>query len=221
MAGTRSPSVAVEPAGLLYQPEFVTEAEEQELVAAFETGEFAEVRMRGQTARRTVLHYGYRYDYEGWTLVPADPLPASVAWLRDRAAAFAGIPPADFAEVLVTRYPPGAGIGWHRDAPLFGPTVAGVSLLAGCNLRFQRRTQGTRQVHALALAPRSAYLLRGAARWSWQHSIPAVKELRYSVTFRTLAAATAGTVSHASSRSRAASTSHTPISRRPGSTTPP
>ena len=186
VAAVRTPSVAEEPAGLLYQAGAVTEAEEQALVAAIEAMEFSEVRMRGQTARRTVLHFGYRYDYEAWTLVPTDPVPASMTWLLDRAAAVAAVDPGDWAEVLVTRYPPGAGIGWHRDAPMFGPKVVGLSLLAPCRLRFQRRTPDRRFVHELQLAPRSAYVLAGAARWSWQHSIPAMDALRYSVTFRTL-----------------------------------
>lgn len=182
----RVPTVAEEPDGLVYQPEFVTEAEEGALVAAFDTGDWEEVHMRGQTARRTVRHFGHRYDYEGWRLVPADPLPDSVVWLRRRAGALAEVAPDDFTETLVTRYPPGAGIGWHRDAPLFGAKVVGVSLLAPCRMRFQRRTAEVRRVHELQLAPRSAYVLSGAARWSWQHSIPAVAGLRYSVTFRTV-----------------------------------
>ena len=186
MVAARVPTVAEEPAGLVYVPGFVSEAEAGALVAAFDNGGFEEVRMRGQAALRTVRHFGHRYDYEGWRLVPADPLPESVAWLRERAGALAEVDPAEFTETLVTRYPPGAGIGWHRDAPLFGPKVVGVSLLAPCRLRFQRRSTDVRRVHELQLAPRSAYLLSGAARGSWQHSIPAVAELRYSVTFRTV-----------------------------------
>ena len=143
--------------------------------------------MHGQVARRTVLHFGYRYDYEGWKVVPTEPLPASLEWLRERAAALVGVATDDFAETLVTRYPPGAGIGWHRDAPLFGPQVVGVSLLSPCSLRFQRGKGDTRRVFALELAPRSVYVLSGPARSSWQHSITTTKSLRYSVTFRTLA----------------------------------
>jgi alkylated DNA repair protein (DNA oxidative demethylase) len=176
-----------EPPGLVYLPDFLSEAEEQALVAAIEALEFSEVRMRGQVARRTVAHFGLHYDYEGWGLTPADPLPTPLSWVRDRAAATAGVEPAELVETLVTRYPPGAGIGWHRDAPMFGPKVVGVSLLSDCRMRFQRRAQEVRRVYELALAPRSAYVLAGAARWSWQHSIPATTGLRYSVTFRTLA----------------------------------
>ena len=160
----RAPTVVVEQLeGLRYEPEFATEEEEAALVALFEQRQFSEIHMRGQVARRTVLHFGYRYDYEGWTLVPVEPLPPSATWVRDRAATLAEVDPAALAETLVTRYPPGAGIGWHRDAPLFGPKVVGVTLLSGCSLRFQRRRAGIRELHVLELAPRSAYVLAGSA----------------------------------------------------------
>lgn len=89
-------------------------------------------------------------------------------------------------QILVTRYPAGAGIGWHRDAPAFGPAVVGVSLLSACTLRLQQRGADVRRTWALELEPRSAYMLGGAARSSWQHSIPATKLERWSVTFRTV-----------------------------------
>jgi alkylated DNA repair dioxygenase AlkB len=90
------------------------------------------------------------------------------------------------AQTLVTRYPPGATIGWHRDAPVFGPVVVGVSLRSACLLRLQRRVGEERRVHEVELAPRSAYLLGGRARSAWQHSVPPVAALRYSITFRTV-----------------------------------
>ncbi len=183
----RLPAATERPEGLLYRTDFLSREEERSLVSELETWEFSEVRMRGRAARRTVVHFGYRYGYESWDLVPTDPLPTNLEWLRDRAAALAGIEAVDVAETLVTRYPPGAGIGWHRDAPLFGSRVVGVSLLSACPMRFQRRIGPERQVFTLELDPCSAYVLTGAARWSWQHSIPATKGLRYSVTFRTLA----------------------------------
>ena len=179
------------PEGLAYVPDLLTGDEELALVAIFEDMEFFEVRMRGQAARRTTRHFGYRYDYEGWTVVPTEPLPSSLEWLRRRSAALAELPPDAFAETLVTRYPPGAGIGWHRDAPMFGPTVVGVSLLSPCRLRLRPSARQPGHVHEVELAPRSAYVLGGKARSSWQHSIPPVKERRYSFTFRTLRGATA------------------------------
>ena len=186
MAATRAPTVTEEPAGFLYVANFLDEAEEQGLVTACDAMAFSEIRMRGQAAKRTVAHFGLRYDYESWGLVPVDPWPASLSWVRERAATLAGVEPAELEEALVTRYPTGAGIGWHRDAPRFGPKVVGISLLSPCRMRFQRRVAAHRHVYERELAPRSAYVLGGAARWSWQHSIPATAALRYSVTFRTL-----------------------------------
>jgi DNA oxidative demethylase len=174
------------PEGLLYREDFISAKEEAQLLSELEALEFRAVVMHGQAARRTVRMFGLDYDYEHGGLVPADPLPTSMSWLRDRCAEWMERDPADLVQILVSRYPAGAGIGWHRDAPMFGSKIAGVSLLAPCRMRFQRTVQGTRSVAELVLAPRSAYLLTGKARWSWRHSIPATKALRYSLTFRTL-----------------------------------
>src|SRR5215210_153669 len=174
------------PEGLVYREAFVTPDEEAALLDVFEAMEFHAVTMRGQTARRTVRHFGLDYDYESGELVPADPLPEPMLWLRERCADLMDREPVDLVQILVSRYPSGAGIGWHRDAPMFGSRIAGVSLLAPCRMRFQRTVGGVRETAEIELAPRSAYVLSGKARWSWQHSIPATKELRYSVTFRTL-----------------------------------
>jgi alkylated DNA repair dioxygenase AlkB len=174
------------PEGLVYVEEFVSEDEERSLLSALEAMDFRELTMRGQTARRTVRHFGLDYAYESGEVVPTDPLPEEMAWLRERCAGLIRRDPDDLAQVLVSRYPAGAGIGWHRDAPIFGSKIAGVSLRASCRMRFQRTLRGERSVAAIELAPRSAYVLSGPARWSWQHSLPATKDLRYSVTFRTL-----------------------------------
>jgi DNA oxidative demethylase len=174
------------PEGLVYRDDFVSADEERDLLALFGEMDFRPVEMRGQVAKRTVRHFGLDYEYESGALVPAEPIPAPMAWLRDRCAALIEREPEDLVQILVSRYPDGAGIGWHRDAPMFGSRIAGVSLRAPCRMRFQRTVKGERSTAAIELAPRSAYLLSGAARWSWQHSIPATKDLRYSVTFRTL-----------------------------------
>ena len=181
-------SVAAErPEGLEYRPDFVTEDEERALLALLEELGFREFTMRGQKALRTVRHFGYDYDYENYgRLLPADPLPDELTWLRDRCAELADVAPDELAQTLVSRYPPGAPIGWHRDAPMFGAKVVGVSLGSACRMRLQRGKGEERRVYELELEPRSAYVLGGPARSQWQHSIPAVKQLRYSVTFRTL-----------------------------------
>jgi alkylated DNA repair dioxygenase AlkB len=172
--------------GLTYIEEFVTEDEERDLLGVLERLDYQEVTMHGQTARRTVRMFGLDYDYSSRDVVPTDPLPEEMLWLRERAAALIEREPDDLAQILISRYPPGAGIGWHRDAPMFGSKIAGVSLRAPARMRFQRTVKGEREVEAIELAPRSAYVLSGPARWSWQHTIPATKDLRYSITFRTL-----------------------------------
>ena len=110
-------------------------------MAELERLEFEKVRMRGQTARRTVRHFGVDYDYQGGTVSPGKPLPASFEWLRERSAALAGLDADDLAQTLVSRYPPRAGIGWHRDAPMFGSKIVGVSLLSESRLRLRPRKE--------------------------------------------------------------------------------
>jgi alkylated DNA repair protein (DNA oxidative demethylase) len=105
--------------------------------------------------------------------------------VRARAAELAAIRPEELVEILVQRYPPGSTMGWHRDAPAFD-IVVGISLGSAARLRFQRGKGAARRMWEILLEPRSGYVLAGQSRWSWQHSIPSAKELRYSITFRTL-----------------------------------
>jgi DNA oxidative demethylase len=174
------------PTGLLYRPDLIDPDEEASLLRLIERLDFRELTMRGQTARRTVRLFGYDYDYEAGELQPGEPLPAELTWLRDRCADLAELAGPELVQTLVSRYPPGAGIGWHRDALMFGSKVIGVSLLSACRMRFQRRAKETRLVYAVDLEPRSGYVLGGSSRWAWQHSIPPTKALRYSITFRSL-----------------------------------
>jgi len=177
----RNPSGPM-PEGFRYVPEFLSAAEEHALLAKIQEAAFREVRMRGQVALRRAAHYGWDYGYESWRIAPTAPVPAWLWPLRERAAALIHVVPEALEEVLVTEYPPGAGIGWHRDAPMFGPAVVGISLGAAARFRFRREGETS----AVLVEPRSAYVLDGPARTEWQHSIPATKALRYSITFRTL-----------------------------------
>jgi alkylated DNA repair dioxygenase AlkB len=174
------------PQGLVYEPDFLGAGEERALLHELERLDYREISMRGQTARRSTRHFGYDYDYHGASVAPGDALPAWLLPLRSRSGELAGVEPAELVEALITRYPAGAGIGWHRDAPKFGPEVIGVSLLSACRMRFQRGKGDQRGVFDLELAPRSAYVLSGESREEWQHSIPPTEELRYSITFRAL-----------------------------------
>jgi alkylated DNA repair protein (DNA oxidative demethylase) len=171
------------PDGFEYEDGFLSEDEERVLLEAMAGVEFKTFEMRGQVAKRRVAHFGFDYGYDSWKVTPSTPFPAFLLPLRDRVAQYLDVAPEEVAEALVTEYTPGAGIGWHRDAPVFG-VVAGVSLLADCDFRF-RRGEASNTV-PLRVARRSVYKLTGEARWGWQHSIPPMKELRYSITFRTL-----------------------------------
>ncbi len=174
------------PPGFEYKADWIAAEEEQFLLWHIERLKFADVRMHGVTAKRRVVHFGWDYGYESWTIEPTEPIPDWLMPLRVRAAEVMGLPAEAVKEALVTCYESGAGIGWHRDAPMFGPTVVGVSLLGTCRMRFQRHAGGQRQTAEAVLAPRSCYLLSKAARFIWQHSIPPIKQRRYSITFRTL-----------------------------------
>ena len=178
------PAALGAPEGFEYEPEFLDEREELALLEWIEHEvEFTTFAMRGQEARRRVAHFGYNYRYDGGSVEAKEPLPVALLPLRERVAAFLELSPSEVVEALVTEYTPGAGIGWHRDAPVFG-VVAGVSLLADCDFRFRRGESG--RSLALNVARHSVYKLTGESRWGWQHHIPPVKTLRYSITFRTL-----------------------------------
>jgi alkylated DNA repair dioxygenase AlkB len=171
------------PEGFVYQPDFLTPDEERGVLSEIERLEFGQFVLRGVAARRRVVHFGWRYRPESTSLQEGPPIPSFLEPLRERAGHLAGLPAADLLEALVMEYPPGAPIGWHRDAPMFG-VIVGISLLGACRFLL-RRAEGGEKVE-LALPPRSAYVLAGAARSEWQHHIPPVKTLRYSITFRTL-----------------------------------
>ena len=173
------------PEGFRNADEFLSSLEEQELAERFRAMEFREMRMRGVAARRRIIDYGWKYSFESFRTTEGPPLPDFLEPVRDRAAAFAGVGPSALAEALLTEYSPGASIGWHRDAPPFG-IVIGISLLAPCRFRFRRGRTGAWETTERIVKPRSIYVLTGPARSEWQHSIPAMKELRYSITFRTM-----------------------------------
>jgi alkylated DNA repair dioxygenase AlkB len=177
------------PEGFAYHSDWIATDEEQQLLAEIQTLRFSDVNMHGVIAKRKVVHFGWDYGYDSWTISPTEPIPAWLGSLRARAADLIGVRDEAIQEVLVTRYDPGAGIGWHRDAPMFGPAVVGLSLAGSCRMRFQRRSGGKRYAAEAMLSPRSCYVLAHAARFAWQHSISPAKELRYSITFRTLKAA--------------------------------
>jgi alkylated DNA repair dioxygenase AlkB len=176
------------PEGFRYVPEFLSIAEEGALVKSMEPLPFKEFEFQGFRGKRCIVSYGWRYDFNGGGLSKTEDMPAFLLPIREKAANLAGKPAADLQQVLLTKYPAGAQIGWHKDKAVFNDVV-GISLLASCTLRFRRRSGTKWERAALIAEPRSAYLLQGPARREWEHSIPALSNLRYSITFRNLRSA--------------------------------
>jgi alkylated DNA repair dioxygenase AlkB len=174
---------AATPPGLFFREDFVDAAEEAALLAAVETLPFQAFQFHGWTGNRETVSFGWRYDFNQARVEPAPPIPGFLLPLRVRAAEFAGFEPVAFEQALVVRYDVGAGIGWHRDRPVFD-TVFGLSLRSPCVLRFRRRRPGGFLRFGLDARARSAYLLTGEIRHEWEHSITPMRELRYSITFR-------------------------------------
>jgi DNA oxidative demethylase len=174
------------PAGLVYHPDFLSFDEEGQLLERFETMPFDPIVMKGVVARRSAARYGLGYDYDRRSPTSdAPPFPDWLIPLRDRAAVLAGIGGAELVQALVQRYPAGAPIGWHRDSPSY-ELVAGVSLGSDARMRLRRGAGEERVFYELRLERRSAYVLAGESRWKWEHHVPPVKDLRYSITFRSL-----------------------------------
>ena len=177
------PRPAVLPAGFKYQPDLISKETERTLVEQIAGLPLKEFEFQGFLGKRRIVSFGWRYDFNGGGLQRTEDLPTFLLPVREQAAAFAGMPPERLQQVLVTEYKPGVQIGWHKDRSVFGEVI-GVSLLSSCIFRLRRKL-GTKWERASIVAePRSAYLLSGPARTEWEHSIPGVEGLRYSITFR-------------------------------------
>jgi alkylated DNA repair dioxygenase AlkB len=180
------------PGGFCAREEFVTREEEARLAGYLEHLPLAHPTTDGYPAKRRVFGFGWSYDFEKDAFVPGPPLPPFLLPLARRAAKWADIPATRVVEALVTEYPPGSAIGWHRDNERF-EHVIGVSLMGGAEFRLRplspARGKGLRtasELRALWLPARSAYVMQGESRWEFQHSVAPVPALRYSITLRTL-----------------------------------
>ena len=173
------------PEGFRYRPDVVAPDDERALLRHVRELPFRDFEFHGHVGKRRVVSYGWRYDFSDGTLRESDDIPPFLLALRELAADFAGVAADELQQVLVTEYDAGAGIGWHRDKGVFGDVI-GISLLSPCVFRLRRRAGARWERVSLTAEPRSAYLLRGASRTEWEHSIPPVHALRYSITFRDL-----------------------------------
>ena len=183
--GQRQDFTPVMPDGWAYAAEFLEPGEEAALVEQLGCLPFQRVQYKEWQARRRIVSYGGRYDFTRNTLEPAPPIPPFLHPLRERAAAWAALPAERLSHAAVSEYPIATPLGWHRDVHEF-EHVIGISLLGRARMRFRPYppAPGARAVFAVALAPRSIYLMHGAVRWRWQHAISPTPEPRYSITFR-------------------------------------
>ena len=172
-------------AGLRYGGEVISKAEERALLATLGSLDLTPFRFHGWLGNRKTQSFGWRYDFDDASFTPSEPIPDWLQPVRERAASFAGLQRDDFVHVLLARYDPGAGIGWHRDRDVF-EKVVGISLNTPATLRFRQRAGSGFRRASLELEPRSAYLLSGEARHDWEHSISPGQSLRFSITLRTL-----------------------------------
>ncbi len=173
------------PDGFKYTPDVISRDVEQKLLARFRDLPFREFEFHGYTGKRRVISFGWQYDFGKRRLNKADDMPEFLQELRVTAAEFGALEPAELQQVLVSEYSAGAGIGWHRDKAVFGDVI-GISLLSPCMFRLRRKADSRWERVNVTAEPRSAYLLRGPSRTEWEHSIPGVESLRYSVTYRNL-----------------------------------
>jgi alkylated DNA repair dioxygenase AlkB len=171
------------PEGFRYEPDVISEADEALLLTNLRELPFKEFEFQGFVGKRRTVSFGWRYDFNKHALHKSEDIPPFLLSLREVAARFAGIDASRLQQVLIIEYTDGAGIGWHRDRPVFGDVI-GFSLLSPCNFRLRRKQGNSWERVSLTAEPRSAYLLRGPARWEWEHSIPGVTALRYSITYR-------------------------------------
>ena len=173
------------PEGMRYATAMISPGEERALLEKMPALPFQEFEFHGFLGKRRTVSFGWHYDFNGGGLKQTDELPEFLLPFRNRAAEYAALEPTALEHALLIEYQPGAGIGWHRDRPQFGDVI-GISLLAPCTFRLRRKMGTTWTRRSVTAEPRSAYLLRGSSRTEWEHSIPPLGTLRYSVTFRTL-----------------------------------
>ena len=180
------------PAGLRYQPEFISEAAEKEFVWRISQLPLKPFQFGAYEGKRRVASFGFRYDYSLRKLRDADPIPDWLTPIISSVEKFGGLRGGSVRQILCTDYDAGVGIGWHRDKPHFDQ-IFGLSLGSACRFRFRRAAGDGWERFTLTAEPRSLYAMSGESRQLWQHSIPAVEQPRYSITFRTMRADTAAT----------------------------
>jgi alkylated DNA repair dioxygenase AlkB len=179
------PAPQAQPPGFRNREDVLSEEEEAALTESLRQLQLKPFEFHGHLGNRRIVSFGLRYDYSRRSVEAAPDMPSFLDALLGRAAEFAGCPADAFGQVGINEYPPGAGVGWHKDKPQFG-VIVGVSLLAPATMRFRRATASGWERISHTVHPRSIYVISGEARTDWEHSVPPVEALRYSINFRTL-----------------------------------
>jgi alkylated DNA repair dioxygenase AlkB len=184
---TLFPLQPILPEGFNYYPHFLSEDEEDELCREILKFDLQNMNYHGYKANRKTASFGYDYSFENNKLSKGKDIPAAFDWLIEKTGKYISVERNKFAEMLITEYPPGAVINWHRDVPQFD-LIAGISLLTDCRFRlrpYDKAKQTRSSVNSFTVQRRSLYTMQNDVRWNWQHSIAPVKQTRYSITFRT------------------------------------
>jgi alkylated DNA repair dioxygenase AlkB len=188
MIHTLFPESTNEPEGFYYLPNFLSVQEESALVKSIQNITLHTFTFQGFEAKRKVASFGFDYSFDHRQLKKGRPIPSAFLPLIRKVSTCLSIVETDFVEVLVTEYPAGSVINWHRDAPPFD-IIVGISLEEDCVFKlrpYDKNKQGKKSVVSVPVQRRSLYVLKGEAREAWQHSIAPVKNTRYSITLRTL-----------------------------------
>ena len=185
---TLFPLTPVFPEGFTYLEDFISVEEERELLEFVKNIEVHTFLFHGYEAKRKVASFGYDYNFENRSITKGFPIPDVFIPLVQKVSNYLNIRQEEFAELLVTEYPLGSVINWHRDAFPF-ELIAGISLLSDCKFMlrpYDKSKQGKKNLLSFPVKRRSLYVMKDISRYEWEHSIAPVKEIRYSITLRTL-----------------------------------
>jgi alkylated DNA repair dioxygenase AlkB len=181
------------PEGFIYRQNFISEAEEQDLIREIQKIPLAPFKYYQFTGKRRTASFGWQYEFGASEITAAPEMPPFLLRVRTHAANAFNIDPNSLIQTSIIEYSTGSPIGWHRDIPHFG-VVVGISLGAACRMRFRKcsrvrsKNLNRDEILSIELQRRSIYLMSGASRETWQHSIPPVKQLRYAIMMRTIRA---------------------------------
>lgn len=175
------------PRGLIYIPNFLSAAEQQDLLEKLTDPVDDQWKTAGHRANRLVRHFGYNYPYTAkLELTVADPIPDYIQSVIAKLQQQPGLENFNPDQAIINRYLTGEGISKHVDhVKLFKDTIVSVTVGSGATMRF--RNTDTGEVFDQRVVPGSAYAMTSESRYNWTHEMvksKAQRSPRYSITFR-------------------------------------